>query len=82
MKHRKLWMSVLGVLCILLAVAFSVYPLVSNYLAEKNKSLVRAAYTKTVEELDDSVIQTMLTQAQEYNTALVPGTISRKRDVL
>ena len=80
MKHRKLWMSVLGVLCILLAVAFSVY--VSNYLAEKNKSLVRAAYTKTVEELDDSVIQTMLTQAQEYNTALVPGTISRKRDVL
>ena len=67
-------MSVLGVLCILLAVAFSVY--VSNYLAEKNKSLVRAAYTKTVEELDDSVIQTMLTQAQEYNTALVPGTIS------
>lgn len=69
-------MSVLGVLYILLAVAFSIYPLVSNYLAEKNKSLVRTAYTKTVEELDDSVIQTMLTQAQEYNTALVPGTIS------
>ena len=49
MKHRKLWMRVLGVLCILLAVAFSVYPLVGNYLAEKNKSLVRTAYTETVE---------------------------------
>lgn len=75
-KHRKLWMCVLGVLCILLAVAFSVYPLVSNYLAEKNKSLVRTAYTKTVEELDDSNIQTMLKEAQEYNASLAPGTIS------
>ena len=69
-------MSVLGVLCILLAVAFSVYPLVSNYLAEKNKSLVCTAYTETVEELDDSNIQTMLKEAQEYNAALAPGTIS------
>jgi len=69
-------MSVLGVLCILLAMAFSVYPLVSNYLAEKNKSLVRTAYTETVEKLDDSNIQTMLKAAQEYNAALAPGTIS------
>ena len=75
-KHRKLWMSVLGVLCILLAVAFSVYPLVSNYLAEKNKSLVRTAYTETVEEMDDTNIQIMLKEAQEYNATLAPGTIS------
>lgn len=76
MKHRKLWVSVLGVLCILLAVAFSVYPLVSNYLAEKNKSLVCTAYTETVEEQDDSNIQAMLAAAQEYNATLAPGTIS------
>ena len=75
-KYRKLWISVLGVLCILLAVAFSVYPLVSNYLAEKNKSLVRTAYTETVEELDDLNIQAMLAAAQEYNATLAPGTIS------
>ena len=76
MKHRKLWTTLLGVLCILLAVAFSVYPLVSNYLAEKNKSLVCTAYTESVEELDDSNIQAMLAAAQEYNTTLAPGTIS------
>lgn len=75
MKHRKLWISVLGVLCILLAVAFSIYPLASNYLAEKNKSLVRTAYTETVKELDDSNIQSMLKEAQEYNASLAPGTV-------
>ena len=61
---------------------FLYLPAGDNYLAEKNKSLVRTAYTKTVEELDDSNIQTMLKDTQEYNAALAPGTISRKRDVL
>lgn len=76
MKHRKLWMTLLGVLFILLAVAFSIYPLASNYLAEKNKSLVCTAYTETVEELDDSNIQAMLAAVQEYNATLAPGTVS------
>ena len=76
MKRKKVLSGLAGALCVMLALAFALYPLVSNHLAEKNKSLVCTEYTETVEELDDSNLQTMRTAAQEYNAALSPVTIS------
>ncbi len=61
---------------ILLAAALTLYPLVSNTLAEKNKSLVLTDYAEAVEEIEDESIASMLDKAQEYNANLVPGTIS------
>lgn len=76
MKSKKLWPILVGVIGFILAVAITVYPLISNHYAEKNKSLVLTEYAKTVDAIDDSGIEEMLAAAQEYNASLAPGTIS------
>lgn len=61
----------LCVLSALLALAVTIYPLVSNYYAEKNRSIVQSRYTETVETLDDSEKDEARQAAQEYNATLV-----------
>ena len=55
----------------LLAVAVILYPLVSNYLGEKNRSLVQSQYTEAVKELDDSMKIAAREAARSYNATLV-----------
>lgn len=43
------------------------YPLLSNFLAEKNKSIVETKYMRAVEELDTAEITEARAKAAEYN---------------
>ena len=72
MKGKNLWVICISVIGIVLAVGITFYPLISNWLADKNKSLILTEYTKTVDEIDDGGIDEMLAAAQEYNDALIP----------
>ena len=47
------------------------YPLIANYLSEKNRSLIETQYTKTIEQPDTSALDTARAEAVEYNTTLV-----------
>lgn len=83
MKRKTLWTAFIALAGVLLAVGITVYPLISNRLSDKNKSLVLTEYAKTVETIDDSGIEEMLTAAQEYNASLVPGPLeSFSRDAI
>lgn len=73
MKGKNLWAICISVIGTVLAVGIAVYPLISNRVAEKNKSLIVTEYTKTVAAIDDGGIEEMLAAAREYNAALVPG---------
>lgn len=62
-------MAVLFVLSLLL----TIYPVLSNYLGEKNRSLVQSEYTKAVQSMDGNSIDEELNKAAEYNATLTPG---------
>ena len=55
----------------LLAIGITLYPLISNYLAEVNRSLIETQYTKAVELMDDSEITGAWMDAQQYNATLL-----------
>ena len=61
----------LCVFAALLALAVTLYPLVSNYTAEKYRSLIETRYNKTLEKLDTSELDAARKAAQEYNEALL-----------
>ena len=54
-----------------LALIIALYPLISNYFAEVNRSLIETKYTKTVERMDDSEIIDARMRAQQYNAMLL-----------
>ena len=58
----------------LLAIGITLYPLISNYLAEVNRSLIETQYTKAVELMDDSEITGARMDAQRYNATLLTVT--------
>ncbi|MBQ6249969.1 MAG: class C sortase [Oscillospiraceae bacterium] len=58
----------------LLALGITLYPLVSNYFAEVNRSLIETQYTRAVEEMDDSEIIRAREDAQRYNATLLTVT--------
>ena len=49
------------------AAGVMLYPLLSNFLAEKNKSIVETKYMRAVEELDTAEITEARAKAAEYN---------------
>ena len=55
----------------LLALVVTLYPLISNYFAEVNRSLIETKYTKAVELMDDSEIIGARMDAQRYNATLL-----------
>ena len=57
-----------------LALGITLYPLVSNYFAEVNRSLIETQYAKAVEEMDDSEIIRAREDAQKYNATLLTVT--------
>lgn len=58
----------------LLALSVTLYPLISNYFAEVNRSLIETKYTKAVEQMDDSEIIGARMDAQAYNATLLAVT--------
>lgn len=74
MKIKKTFSAILPVGVILLfllaGIAIVLYPLVSNYLYEKDQSLVKTDYEETTGSLEDEEKLAMLSQAQTYNEAL------------
>ena len=68
MKHKLIPIAVALVFILAAAVAF--YPLVSNALAERNRSIVRTEYAEQIEQTDDAELADILTAAQECNAAL------------
>lgn len=55
----------------LFAIGITLYPLISNYFAEVNRSLIETKYTKAVELMDDSEIISARMDAQRYNATLL-----------
>ena len=53
-----------------LALGVTLYPLFSNYLGEKNRSLVETRYEKTVQKMDNSEIVAAKEAAMAYNETL------------
>ena len=58
----------------LLALGITLYPLISNYFSEVNRSLIETKYTKAVELMDDSEIIGARMDAQRYNATLLTVT--------
>lgn len=58
----------------LIAVGITLYPLISNFVSETNRSLVETRYTKAVEQMNDSEILEARAQAQDYNATLLTVT--------
>ena len=57
MKKRHIILFVIiGLLCGLISLFITLYPLLSNYFAEKNKSTVHTAYTQTVDTMPASPV--------------------------
>ena len=55
----------------LFAIGVTIYPLISNYFAEVNRSLIETKYTKAVEQMDDLEIIGARMDAQQYNATLL-----------
>lgn len=58
----------------LLALGITLYPLISNYFSEVNRSLIETKYTKAVELMDDSEVIGARMDAQAYNATLLTVT--------
>ena len=77
MKNKRLTLVLLfGILLGVISLGITLYPLIGNYLSDKNKSTVLTEYARTVDQLEDTSIREMLADAQAYNNALMPGTLS------
>ena len=73
MRH-KARITLVAVVCALLAVGLVLYPLVGNCLSQRNRSLVQTAYTESVAETEDEWLRDMLAAAEGYNETLARGT--------
>ena len=60
-------------LAVLFVVSLGVilYPLIANYLSEKNRSLIETQYTEAIEQMDTSALDEARAEAEEYNKTLV-----------
>ena len=47
------------------------YPLIANFLSEKNRSLIETQYTEAIEQMDTTALDAARTEAEEYNKTLV-----------
>ncbi len=75
-KKRLSLVLLFGILLGVISLGITLYPLIGNYLSEKNKSTVLTEYAQTVEKLENTSIQEMIAEAQAYNNMLMPGTLS------
>lgn len=59
------------VLAVLAAIGVTLYPLISNYYSEKNRSLIETQYVETIEQMDESDLIQAREAAVEYNATLL-----------
>ena len=62
-----------AVILFFLALGITAYPVVSNFLYDRHRSLVETAYFEAMEQLDDETIQKAKQEAEEYNALLSKG---------
>ena len=62
-----------AVLLFFLALGITAYPVVSNFLYDRHRSLVETAYFEAMEQLDDETIRKARQEAEEYNALLSKG---------
>lgn len=72
MKRMKKTIKFLS-LAVLFVVSLGVilYPLIANYLSEKNRSLIETQYTEAIEQMDTSALDEARAEVEEYNKTLV-----------
>ena len=64
----------LCVVCMLLALGVTLYPLISNVIGEKYRSMVESKYDKAVEKLNTMELISEKEKAVNYNKTLLGGT--------
>ena len=62
-----------------MACAFAAYPLVSNYLADENQSVIITEYAEVVADTDDAEAKQMIQDAAAYNEILIPTVTETER---
>ncbi len=82
MTKQKRITIVLGVVFFLLALALTVYPLVSNYVNQHYASEIHTSYQTVLEQTDNSTLQEAKAQAQAYNAAITPGSSAYSQEAL
>ena len=55
----------------MLAIGVILYPLIANYLSEKNRSLIETQYTETIKQMDTSELDAAHAAASAYNETLL-----------
>ncbi len=68
-KQRILFFSI-AIFAMLLSLGLLAYPFLSNYIAEKNCSEIRANYSETVEMVDNDMLKVLIEAAKKYNASL------------
>ena len=69
MKIEKI-KSVVTTIIIFIGILVCLYPVISNYISEKNHMEIIDEYIEAVDELDEETIENELAKAQEYNENL------------
>lgn len=64
---------IMATVLLIVALLVTVYPVISNYLAEKNKSEICTEYFNAIGGLDNSAIDAARHKAEEYNAMLANG---------
>lgn len=67
LKRAEIWLCIVSTV---FAIGITLYPLVSNLLGERHRSLVETRYVKAVEALDDTEIKNARAVAEKYNNTL------------
>ena len=55
----------------MLAIGVILYPLIANYLSEKNRSLIETQYTEAIKQMDTSALDAARAAAGAYNETLL-----------
>lgn len=73
MKGKKFTLLAASLLLIAAAFGLISYPILSNYLSDKNRSEVRTEYFSKIEEMDDKTLWDAEKEALKYNSLLSSG---------
>ena len=73
MKRRKFWLLSASLLLLTAAFGLISYPILSNYLSDRNRSEVRTEYYSRIEKMDDRTLWDAEKEAVKYNGLLSSG---------
>ena len=73
-KARKKLTIACAILVFLFALGITLYPLISNWYNSRHQSEIHTQYLEVLRQVDNSEIILAERYANEYNTAIAPGT--------